>query len=253
MNKTKFNLKNVIAVAIVLVSISLLSSCKKDSEPDLITLSTTKKALYSQDEFQIDATSKGKITYLSEDDYVAEVTETGLVTANYVGKTNIKITNGEDSKKVEISVVPKSYLYPEPDVYFGESKQSVINKLGKSYVESDNIIGYSDYSYSAPKIMFSFDSSDKLESYYIMVKSAYSSELAEFLLERYKIISNKGGDYMFMNSLTTSGATKIVNLSLYNLSYWMVTYIPNTTKSSQLKSSNKIVDANKFDAILEKI
>jgi hypothetical protein len=242
-------------VFILAVVALVLTGCSKDEEPDVISLKVSEKTLYHDDEYQIEATSKGAITYAVENEYHAKVSETGLVTAKFVGETNILLSNGEDSKTFKVIVKPQSNLYSEPDVKFGDSKSSIIAKFGTPETESGNSILYDDYSNSAPIVMFSFDSSNKLTSYAVMVKSMYSSILADFLLERYLAVSENDGLFMFINGLNTNTATMAIGLQLYNTSYWMVMYIPNNSsaKSSILKSNKNPFQTNAFDELLNQL
>lgn len=227
------------------------NSCDKDDE-DLISLSVSEKTLNFEDEYQIEATSNSVITYTVENEYNAEVSETGLVTARFVGETNILLENAEDNKTFKIIVEPKYNLYPEPDVEFGDTKSSIIAQFGSDYTETTSAIGYTDYSSAAPIIMFTFDDNNILDGYSIMVSSAYSSTLANFLTERYLIASYDDDTYLFINGLSTTTATMVIGLELYNISYWMVMYIPNTstTKSSKIES---ISVSNDFDELFNKM
>ncbi|MDR1631817.1 MAG: hypothetical protein LBR97_02875, partial [Dysgonamonadaceae bacterium] len=129
----------------------------------------------------------------------------------------------------------------------------IIAKFGTPDSETSSGIGYIDYSNTAPILMFLFDSSNKLSSYAVMVKSMYSSTLADFLLERYLAVSEKDGLFLFINGLNTTTATMAIGLQLYNTSYWQVVYMPSTstsTKSTLLKSSKYTTETNAFDELL---
>jgi hypothetical protein len=239
----------LLAVALPL----LFAGCSKEDDPDVISLKVSEKTLYHEDEYQIEATSKAAITYTVENEYHAEVSETGLITARFVGETNVLLSNGEDTKNFKVIVKPKSNLYPEPDVKFGDSKSSIVAKFGTPYSETSSVIGYIDYSNTAPIIMFLFDTSNKLESYAVMVKTMYSSTLADFLLERYLAVSERDGLFLFINDLNITSATMAIVLDLYDTSYWQVMYMPNTstsTKSVSLKSSKNTTETNAFDELL---
>ncbi len=254
MNKNKFKLRNVVAIAICLAGTTFFVGCDKEKDPDVILLKVTEKSLYHESEYQIEATSNSNITYLSENEYHAKVSESGLVTARFVGETNILLSNSEDSKKIKIIVNPLSNLYPEPNVNFGDTKSSIIAKLGTPDNETSTGIGYSGYSNSAPILMFLFDDSNKMTSYSLMVKSSYSSILADFLSERYLVVSERDGLFMFINSLKPTTATKVIGLSLYNTSYWQVMYIPNTTaKNTQIRSGKRLTDVDRFDELLKQL
>jgi hypothetical protein len=228
--------------------------CSNNDEPDVISLKVSEKTLYHEDEYQIEATSKAAITYSSENEYHAMVSETGLVTAKFVGETNVLLSNSGETKSFKVIVKPKSNLYPEPEVKFGDSKSSIITKFGTPGTETSSGVAYSNYSNSAPILMFLFDSSNKLTSYAIMVKSAYSSVLADFLLERYLAVSEKDGTFLFINGLNANTATMIIGIELYNISYWRAIYVPNTpNKSASLKSGKDIDVASQFDELLKRI
>ena len=253
--------KGLFFLAVVLPLV--LAGCSKDDEPDVISLEVSEKTLYSGDEYQIEATSKAPITYTVENEYHAEVSETGLVTARFVGETNVLLSNGEDTKNFRVIVKPKYNLYPEPDVKFGDSKSSIIAKFGTPDDETsfDNgtssAILYDDYSTAAPFLMFTFDSNDKLDSYSVLVKSSYSSTLADFFLERYLIVSaEEDGVFLFINGLDPTTATTLIGLQLYDISYWQIMYIPmpntsTSTKSELLKSSKNTTETNAFDELLK--
>jgi hypothetical protein len=240
----------ILALALPMVFVG----CSKE-EQDLIWLNSSQKTLYHEDEFQIEATSNSKITYSSENEYHAKVSETGLVTAQFVGETNILLSNSEDSRTFKVTVQPKINLYPEPDVKLGDTKSSIIAKFGSPDSETENVIAYTDYSSAAPILMFSFDASNKMTGYSIMVNSLYSSVMSDFFLERYLIVTERDGTFLFINGISLNTATMAISLSLYNTSYWQVIYMPNTekTSSASLNSSKSSVNTDEFDEILKQL
>jgi hypothetical protein len=218
----------------------MLFGCKKEN--DDIALSVSKTYLYYDDTYQIEATSDFPVTYVSENEYHAKVSDAGLVTARHIGETNIILSNGKTTTKFNVTVKPRQNLYVEPNVKFGDTRSSIIAKFGTpDDVSSDgSSILYMDYSSSAAGLMFSFDDNDKLDGYSLMIKSFYASQLADFLIERYQIVSEKNGLYLFINSMLPSTATMAVGLQIYNSSYLIVTYIPGTTaKNNPMNISNK--------------
>jgi len=237
----------------------MFAGCSKDDDPDLISLKVSEKTLYYGDEYQIEATSKAAIAYTVENEYHAKVSETGLVTARFVGETNVILSNGEDTKNFKVIVKPKNNLYPEPDVKFGDSKSSIVAKFGtpddETSDETSSLIAYSDYSNAAPGLIFVFDSSNKLSGYCVVVKSMYSSTLGVFLGERYLLVDTESYDtFGFVNGLNMSTATMAIILQLYNISYWTVTYVPITstsTKNTSLKSSKNKTGTNAFNELLK--
>ena len=247
MKRTRF-----ITTLCLVALITGFTGCSKD-ESNVISLKTTEKTLYYSDEYQIEATSTAAITYVVENEYHANVSETGLITAKYVGETNISLSNGEDSKTFKVVVKPKSNLYPEPNVKFGDSKSALIAKYGKPNSETSTSIAYTNYSSAAPILMFLFDSSGKMNGYSIMIKSTYTSILADFFIERYMTFSMTDDMFIFINGLSSHTATMVIGLELYNTSYWQAIYIPNPSKtqSPSLRSGANLEIKDEFDEILK--
>lgn len=217
---------------------TMFGSCSKDDSANTsISLKSVEKNLFCGETYQIEAASTSEITYTSENEYNATVSSSGLVTARFIGETNVTLTNGNDSKKIKIVVNPHYSLYPDPCLNFGISKSEIIAKYGTKFEEKDNGICYSNYSIAAPLVMYFFDTNNKLKSTFVAVKTAYSSDLGAFLAERYMLADK--GNRIFINSTDPKKATMLIGASLQNTSYWLVVYGPYTSKSntSTLRSS----------------
>ncbi len=234
-------MKNIF-FALLAITTLVFAGCDKegDGESNAIRLTSSDQTMYYGDEFQINATSDTPITYTSESEYHAEVSASGLVTAGRVGQTNIVLTNGEDTKRIKITVRPQSNLYPEPDLTFGMSRSAVKAKLGTPDAETEDAIRYDDYSSNAPQLACLFDEVDKLSSYAVLVKTSYSSQLGDFLAERYvaAIVDPDEEVFLFLlNALDPYDATMSIGVSIYNLSYFMVLYAPVSSTTTRSRSA----------------
>lgn len=231
-------MKKLILITLI---VTAFMSCSKD-DPDTIVLTLSEKTLNFGDEHQIDAKSKSPILYLSENEYHATVSEKGLVKARFVGETDITLTNEADSKNFKVIISPTNTLYQEPKVNFGATKSDIIQKYGIPSSQSSEMMLYEDYTSKTPGTFFVFKA-ERLTSYGLLVKTAYSSELGKFLGERYKLLSidYDGFSFLFMNALNEEKATLIVGTMPYNTSYWMVVYIftEGLTKSAKIDNSQK--------------
>ncbi|MCR5659936.1 MAG: Ig-like domain-containing protein [Bacteroidales bacterium] len=205
--------------------------CKKEK---LITLSETSTTLHHGETYQISAQCENPITYSSANEYYAKVSSSGVITAQYVGRTTIALKSEEDAKTFTVTVAPKSNLYPEPNIRFGETKNSIISKFGTPDSSTDTSVGYIDYSTNAPGLLVMFDENDCVNDYAVIVKTAYSSELGTFLSERYYFIGYSDGLSAYMNALTTTSATMLVGSKLYNVSYWITLYMPNDGRRREI-------------------
>ncbi|MGN0032602.1 MAG: Ig-like domain-containing protein [Candidatus Limimorpha sp.] len=222
----------------LLAAVVLMSSCKKDSASDknLITLSQNSVTLYHNDTYQIDASCKDNIAYSSHNEYVASVSNSGFVTAQYVGETNVSLKSNEDSKTFKVTVAPKSTLYPEPNIEIGESMASVLQKYPNAEIDDDCLF-IDEYSPAAPELYIYFDDNRCVEDYDIWVESKHASELSTFIRERYKFLGVEEGIYVFINGLNENTATMGVYYE-YSSYYdqYVVVYLPLFGKGLDTKA-----------------
>lgn len=250
-------MKKITTILSALLLMIMFVSCSSDdngSRFDNIDLTKTEKTLFSKDTHQIDAASISEINYKSENEYHADVSSSGLVTARFVGETNIELSNSEDNKNFKVIVKPEYSLYPEPNVEFGvTTKSDIITTLGEPDAETEDVIGYSDYSNAAPILMFMFDSNDKITSYITLVKTAFTSDLASFLIERYLLVSAERDFYLFINGLNLSDATKAMSLQVRDLNYLQVIYMPSDLGNRLANNQNLQIDLPEFKEVFESL
>ncbi|GGF70111.1 hypothetical protein [Wenyingzhuangia marina] len=235
---------------LLLIAIITLS-CNKKDEFDSISLSTSEKYLSANEEYQIEASSNSNITYTVEDEYHTEVSTSGLVTAKYVGETNVLLENAEDSKILKIIVEPKYTTYPEPEFEFGDTKSDIINNFGENYEEipldeegNFTLLGYDNYFSKAPIILFMLDRNKKIVSYAILTYNEYLPELAGFLTERYLSYIEEDNTFYFINQLEYEDADLLLGLGAYDENFLIVQYFdlsiaPTTKKYRTSKSLTK--------------
>lgn len=209
--------------------VTLFMGCSSDNDndnADKIVLNTSDLTMYYDDEIQIDAKSDSKISYSSQNEYYASVSDGGVIKAGRVGETRIALTNGKDTKSLKVTIRAKRDLYPEPNIEFGISRSDLIKKLGTPDNETVDGIGYYNYSINAPQVAYLFDSNDQLRSSAVLVNSTQSSSLGSFLAERYLSIGSKDYTFFYINSLLSQKPTMGVGATLSNINYWMVLYMP---------------------------
>ena len=88
---------------ICLALASALLACQK--EP-VLTLEHTTASLKSGENFSINATGFDSYSFTSQDEYVAKVSATGVVTAQKIGKTNIVVKAEDKVAYFNVEVVP---------------------------------------------------------------------------------------------------------------------------------------------------
>ena len=95
-------MKRILFYSIAVVLLTTFAACSKDDEDDSSITSSKSIELTSQKTSQIEC-SDSRASYSSEDEYVATVSETGLITAKRIGETYIDV-NGQ--KAIKVTVTP---------------------------------------------------------------------------------------------------------------------------------------------------
>ena len=212
---------------LLFILLSTFYSCKNNEDIDLKGSEIT---LYSGEQYAIKANSDTKILYESENEYIATVSDKGVITAKRIGETSILMDNGMDKKVFGVKVNPKYDLYPLPELNFGMSKISLIEKYGTPDETDENTIAYSDYSDAASFVIYKFDDAGLLVASSVMVKTSYSKDIIPFLLERYNYIEEEDVEetFVFIDALAEETAKINVVAKIIDNDYWVVGYMPVT-------------------------
>ena len=236
-------MKKISAILLLIMAVAF-TGCNKER---LITLSTTSTTLHHGETYKISAQCDDPITYTSSNEYYAKVSSLGKITAQYVGKTTISLKSEDDNRIFTVTIAPEYNLYPEPNINIGETKSSVISKLGTPDAITDGGIGYNNYSDAAPILMVLLDNNDRVQGYSVFVKTIYSSTLSSFLGERYVFLGYSDDTFMYTNGLTESTATKYIASRYYNTNYWWVIY--GNSSSNNCNKNNVSDSMNSYNEI----
>lgn len=220
------------------VAALLFVGCSKD---DGIKLTKSEITLHFGEEYQIEAETDANLTFTSENQYHATVSEAGLVTALFVGETNIIVSDGSSSAILKVIVAPKSNLYEEPYLEWGSSTANVTKHCGTpDSTESDALI-YMYPSETVDMLTYLFEN-DKLNSVGVFVKSRHASELAKYLAERYLPVTNtQQAGYVFVNGLNPESVTMLIAMKQSG-NYFIVMYVPYTDNARSEQMTQDIFD-----------
>lgn len=201
-----------------------------EPEPDVeavITLEETSTTLHKGETYQINAECEAPISYSIENEFVATVSEEGLVTANYVGNTVVNLASESDTTAFEVTVEPVSNLYPEPEIEFGETKEAIIERFGQPEAETEDAIGYPNYSENSVMLMVMFNEEGLVENYAVIFATSFEEELETFVSERYMFVQEMDGMKIYVNALTPEEASLLVGIQAYEddeMSFLMAVY-----------------------------
>ena len=201
-----------------------------DPEPDpveeaLINLVTTEATLHYGETFQIEAECETPITYTSENEFYATVSEDGLVTAGFVGSTSILLETEGDSQTFEVTIEPTSELYAEPEIEFGETRDAIIERFGTPDEENEEAVLYGSYAENT-MLMVVFEE-DVVAYYAVIVSADLEEEMNAFLGERYMYYGEDEGLKIYINALDVADCTLIVGEQFLEEIYLMAMYMPH--------------------------
>lgn len=225
----------------LLITLFILPSCSKDDEPSINIPSSISVNVGSSYNLGVDG------DWSTSNDFVASVSDKGVVYGEHVGDCNITIGN----KSCKVSVKGTINLYKDPIIDWGISKSEVISRWGNNYTEIGNAIGYYTDDLKAPILMYSFENG-KLSNAVMTVSTDYTSTMVDFLLERYLPIGMSGYDFFFINNGTLQTSSTVIGVRLFNVNYWEIIYMPYTfTKSGEIGNSDFENDLNILMSLLD--
>ena len=202
----------------LLLLLLAVSSCEEDT--NMIIHTPQRIHLYPGEQKQIEAESSQKIQYSSLNDYYASVDENGLVTARYVGDTQVRLSTSAVKEFIQVSVIPRYTLYVEPYYEFPSTRYAVEKMYGEPFKEEDNCLVYETLDVEASKYFyFCFD----------------EEELGKFLAERYVTVNQE--EFIYRNTLEVTDETVEIR-SFYSDKYGsrVVVYAPYGTDFDTFKT-----------------
>jgi len=232
-------MKRILFYVTAIVSLTLFAACSKDDGNGFNITSSKSVELTSKKTSQIEC-SDPKATYTSENEYVATVSETGLITGKRVGETYIDV-NGQKSIKVSVTLVYTQFT--EPEFLFGATKDEVYAKVGTNYsLSNESGIAYTTTNDRVRGYLYLLKDG-KVSSVVMVVNSIYFDSLTDFLLKRYApaTFSEENYTVLYVNALTADKITMIIGEQVYSASIINVVYIPySNSKSRSVTNSESI-------------
>lgn len=177
-------------LALFLVALCLLSSCREKVDHSIKYNGTKTINIVLLEELKLDVTteSNNPITYHSDNEMVVTVNSEGVIKSKNVGEANVTISNTIDVITVKVTVS----LYEEPTTDFYVSKDEISNIYGQpNYIvdSGDTTVyiygsGNDWYSYAVWEMDFFFIDNQYIESD-LYIRSDVELRLDEFLDNNY--------------------------------------------------------------------
>jgi len=220
-----------------LIIIYCLIGCKKAE--DGLSLNATETTLQKDQTFNlIVSPNASDCVFESENDNIAEVSSSGVITANLVGETNITVSNAAKgfTAKLKVTVTPEYNMYREPYLVFGKPKSDIKAYETRAMFQEDDVsISYLGENSNILFFLYSFETS-AYSSSGCLIPSTQANLLGKYLAERYVYLGTTD-DIIAM--LTTDGKTYVAT-QLFSLTEIMVGYFPKTTSKNNMDSKTNL-------------
>lgn len=202
----------------------IFTGCRKDGGGNNVTLDKYALEMRTGDVQTVYVVTgdPNNVAWGSLNEFVATV-DRGKISGLRIGQTIVTANNAS----VAVSVRGRIDLYDEPldNLRWGMTKEQVVSLLGVPAKIDGNVLTYDLTSSVNSFKSYEFDSNNRLTVANISVSKDKTSQLDDFLGERYLLMnSGSSEDRDYINSLTYSTATMVVSRTSLDESYWLVSY-----------------------------
>lgn len=210
------------------------AGCKKADEP--LSLKTTTANLTNTKTFKLNVTpSASGCIFASENEYIASVSSSGLITAHLLGETYITVSNIEKgfSAKCKVTVQAEHLIYKEPYLDFGLTRKGIKDyETRYLYQEDDTSIIYIGENNSIVAVFYLMDFSEYYESI-CLISAANPVLFEDFISERYYLLET---DNEFRTLMTPDSTTLVgieSGITIDSDPFYAVYYVPFPTFKSK--------------------
>lgn len=241
------NLKQVLLLAFISLFIVSCSSDEKKLNLNQLSLTAGQSSKLIYD---------GICTWSSDEPLIAEVDETGNVTANRVGETTIRAND----ETCLVKVNPQFHTYMEPCMNWGASEYEISNYM-KGYQnlgKDDNTLSFSDYN-NEFVYMYILENNSLSSSVIGTSFMKNGEEVIDFLMERYVPVEVDEASYTVI--MVSIDKETVIGITFNAISgIMMVLYTPysniTTTKSQCIQYKpllNKSIQTETTQYNIEKL
>jgi len=233
-------MKRINSVISLFVMLTLcMTSCSKEDESQAeqkVTINPTSITMHYDETKQLSATNAN--SWNSDDNYIAEVDNKGLVKGGHIGTTIITAKNGNSFATCEVTITPKYDIYDTPILDWGATMSSIQSQEThpkSSSSSTSSMLAYNYTKYDTSCALFYFFEGGKMSRIVVYLDLLQYTNAGNHLLERYTPLSSDAKDnfLMFTDAYTKEKMKTVIGLQTTKVSgteLTMITYIPATNR-----------------------
>lgn len=218
----------------LLIIISGFAGCKKADEP--LVLKTTTAYMTNTQTFKL-VVSPGTdgCEFESENELIATVSSTGLITAHLVGKTYILVNNPTRgfTAKCVVTVQPEHLMYRDPYLLFGKTKKDIKDyETRYIYLEGDSSLVYIGENSTIAAVFYFLESKAYHESI-CLIPATNAVQFEDFIAERYYLLDTNNEFRILMMPDSTALVGIESGITLDSDTFFAVYYIAYPTSKTK--------------------
>lgn len=234
----KVLLLSVVILTALLGSVSL-SSCGDDNGDDV----ETSDFGFSKSSYTALAGSVGQLdfkgnptSWSSSNDFIASVSKDGTISANHVGKCEITMYEGLRGARCTFEVMPVYTTYTDPYIKWGAKKDAVKAYEKRNLLKEESKSLYYEEKGSVRGLGYVFDNTG-LSGVMVVIEHRFNTdiarELAEFLKERYRVISVSATESYFSDGSNAENSKTLITVDINPKDYpgYLIVYYTPYPKS----------------------
>ena len=226
-------MRKYIYTSFVIITFLCLACTKKE---ETFTIDQDEITLQHDGTIQLNVSPAQTCTWSTDDNTIATVSQTGLVTGVLIGDTKVSAKSLSDNSTVSciVHVTPRSTLYVEPYYIYGASISTIKSKEKRSLLsETSTGLIYEGENSNVVDIIYLFDTSGLTGADVMLTNStSVAAEAVTFIEERYTYLGVSDNIIFYQDSDGTIIAISVVDTLGLNVMYYR----------STSKGSNKGID-----------
>ena len=201
-------------------------ACTKE-EKEHFTIDQDNVSLQHDGTIQLTTTPSQTCTWTSDNETIATVSESGLVTGVFIGDTKIRAqtSTGNLIDVCNVHITPRSTLYTEPFFIYGSSISMIKSKEKRSlYNEDSESLIYNGENLNVRYVLYLFETTGLTSADVLLENTAsVATETVTFLEERYSLLGFTDEVIMYQNSDGSIAAINVDDTLGLNVMYFKPT------------------------------
>lgn len=203
--------KILVSMFVAIAAMVAFSACSSDNDDERgLSIDKSNLSLKVSETSRITSSKGG--TWVSDNEFVATVSNNGDVHGVHVGEATVSVESGGSRANCTVKVLPQYSTYTEPTFAWGENANYIRSKESRAYNRSftSGGINFDVYNGSGKERLISYGFvNNRLTTIMVSISEEYANELEEFIKERYQYGKYSNGTNWYAHLSSINGELKV--------------------------------------------